>query len=148
MGHGRDRKFAGFVGIAEDEFAGGERDPVAVFGQFALAGLAVALDAFEIGIAEAVGITEVFLVAGLAVDEDGAGVLRLEQTGAGGLLHDLFHGGAAIVERVRSETVDAEPDVDGLLAPHRVPVFAGVAGRYRTGFPCAPSCPGRTPPGN
>ena len=127
VGHGSDRKFAGFVGIAEDEFAGGKRYPVALFGQFALTGLAVALDAFEIGIAEAVGKTEVFLVAGLVIDEDGAGILGLEQTGAGGLVHDLFHGGAAIVERGRGKTVDSQPDVDGLLAPHRVPVFAGVA---------------------
>ena len=80
VGHRRDRKFAGFVGIAEEEFAGGERYPVALFGQFALAGLAVALDAFEIGIAEAVGVAEVLLVAGLVIDEDGAGILRLEQT--------------------------------------------------------------------
>ena len=60
--HGRDREFAGFVGVAEEEFAGGKRYPVAIFGQFALTGLTVALGAFEIGIAEAVGITEVLLV--------------------------------------------------------------------------------------
>src|ERR1039457_3602895 len=49
-----DAQSAAYAGVPQDEFAGGQRDPVPLFAQLALARLAVPLRALEIGIAEAI----------------------------------------------------------------------------------------------
>src|ERR1035441_3332096 len=123
-----------WVGISQNEFAGSQRHPVALFGQFALARLAVPVRAFEIRIAEAVRVAEVLLAAGLVIDEDRLGILCLPKMRAACALHDALHLRATLLQRLGCEGVDAKPDVHHVIAPHLIPVFAGIAARVPQNF--------------
>ena len=124
MRHGSDGELARFIGVAEEKFAGGKWLPgFAVFGELAVAGLRLAVDAEVVGIAEAVGVAEVLDGAGSAVDDDGSGVLLAEFGGSASRLHKRGDFGVAGVDGGDALAVDGDPGVGGAALPHGVPIF-------------------------
>jgi hypothetical protein len=123
MRHRSYGKFAGLVRVAEQKFAGRERCPgLAIGQQLALSGLGAALDAEVVGIAEAIGEAEVLPRGGLAVDDLGGGILEPQQGCSSRFLESCLNGGLAGIDRGSRLAVDAQPEVDILFLPERVPV--------------------------
>src|SRR5271166_3649326 len=88
-----------------------------------LPGLGFALHAEIVGVAKAVGEAEVLLGCRLAVEDDGSGILRADDDGSFGFVKQLLEIGAGSLKCCRGLRVDAEPCMDPVIAPDRVPVL-------------------------
>ena len=123
MGHGSYGQFARLVGVAEQQLSCGEGRPGAIVEQLALPWLGAALDAEIFGVAKAVGKSEMLAGALLAVNESRSGVLGVENGGAMGVFDEGEEMGAAGVERLGSDAVDADPGVNAIVPPDFIPVL-------------------------